>query len=81
MGATLAMFQTLRQHSQGQHFRFGHRLVGSGSVRKYTRELRHLSQPPTVFLALTLNVDVHGTPLHSDSTILRLARNDAQRAS
>jgi len=81
MGATLTMFQTFSQNAQSQHFRFGHCFIWRGSVRKHTRELRHLRQPSAIFLAFTFNVEVQGTPLHSEWKILRLARNDAQRLS
>jgi len=70
MCASFAMFQTLGDDAEGENLGLGHRLVGSCTIRKDARQLRHFCQPSPIFLTLTFNAEVHGDLPHSDVPIL-----------
>ena len=64
------MFQALGDDAEGENLGLGHRLVGSCTIRKDARQLRHFCQPSPIFLTLTFNAEVHGDLPHSDVPIL-----------
>ena len=67
LGSGLAIFETLSQYAEGENLCFGHGVIRRVAVRKDTRQLRYLRQPPAVIFALALDLEIHGdddfTPL------------------
>lgn len=56
------MFEAFRQHAERKHLGLGKRLVATGAVGEHAGKLRHLSEPPTVALALRFYAELHAYP-------------------
>ena len=54
LGPSFPLFDALRQDPQSEHFCLRHGFVGCITVDKNARELRDLSNPPSVLFPLAL---------------------------
>lgn len=59
VGPFFAMLKALRNNAKREGLHFGQDLVARTAIRKNAGEIRNLSDPATVFLALHFDLQLH----------------------
>jgi len=68
---SLVVLKSIGENAQGEHFRFRHGFVGSGSIGENSGEFGNFSKPAPVFFAFVFNCEFYVSPRHLDEFYAR----------